>query len=315
MKIAFLNLCHTEPAIVSRVAAKLTKHPDFDMVVHVDAKADIEPFMHALSQYSRVYFCDNREKVYWGGFNAVRATIAMLRQALASPREYNYFVILQNLDYPVYSNDVISQFFNVHAGTEFIRGCPIANTKDWHYARIYKIFNRRDDDFYLKKHSKPRMVLRYLHMLLLSYRTIFSRGVICEHDKNYPMYYGAAQWAVTRKLAQYIVDFYDTHPTFNKIMENVQFPDEAYFHTIVHNSTFKYRCIKYNEPVKRWLVNWRNLHYFEYPREITVLTETDYDKIMEDASLFIRKVRQGVSDRLLDKIDKAAERNKNIGDW
>ena len=44
MRIAFLNLCHCEPEIVARVAGKLTEHPDFDMYIHVDAKADSQPF-------------------------------------------------------------------------------------------------------------------------------------------------------------------------------------------------------------------------------------------------------------------------------
>jgi len=305
MKIAFLNLCHTEPAIVARAAAKLCAHEDFGMCVHVDAKSDIGPFQAELAGIERVFFTDERVKVYWGGFNAVRATVAMLKQALASPRGYDYFVVLQNLDYPTRSNGYIARFFEERAGTEFIRGCPIARTKDWHYSRKYKIYNQRDDDFYLKKRGRPRMYLRYAHMLLRSYKTLFSSGVLKENGESYGLYYGAAQWAVTRELAQYIVGFYDTHPKFNKVMAHVQFPDEKYFHTVVHNSRFKLRCVKYDEPERRWLVNWRNLHYFEYPREVTVLAEADYDKVMAEDVLFVRKVRTGVSEGLLDRIDEA----------
>ena len=304
MKIAFLNLCHTEPAIVARVSSKLTKHPSFDMYVHVDRKSDIEPFKGALSVMPKVYFADERIKVYWGGFNAIHATVALLRQALASPKRYDYFVTLQNLDYPARSNDYIANFFSNRNGSEFIRGCPIARTKDWHYARKYKIYNRRDDDFYLNKHSKIRMYVRYMHMLILSFKTIFNNGIIEENGESYSLYYGAAQWAVTKELAEYIVEFYDTHTKFNAYMQHVQFPDEKYFHTIVHNSRFKYKCHLYDEPEKRWLVNWRNLHYFEYPGEIKVLTELDYNKIMSEGSLFVRKVKTGVSDSLLDKIDR-----------
>jgi hypothetical protein len=64
--------------------------------------------------------------------------------------------------------------------------------------------------------------------------------------------------------------------------------------------------VKYDEPVQRWLVNWRNLHYYEYPNDgVTVFTEADYDKIMAEDVLFVRKVRAGVSDVLMDKIDAA----------
>jgi hypothetical protein len=144
-------------------------------------------------------------------------------------------------------------------------------------------------------------------MFARSAGTIFNNGVIKENGVSYDLYYGAAQWAVTRELAEYLVKFYDTHPRFNKIMEHVQFPDEEYFHTIVHNSQFKYKCVKYDEPVQRWLVNWRNLHYYEYPKGgVTVFTEADYDKIMAEDVLFVRKVRAGVSDGLMDKIDAAA---------
>lgn len=303
MKIAFLNLCHTDPAMVARAAQKLTGSNQFDMYVHVDAKVDIAPFQTALAHLPKTYLLQQRHKVYWGGFNAVKATVELLRQALASQQGYEYFVVLQNLDYPIRSNDEIYTFFAQNPNVEYVRGCKIAQTKDWHYARKYKIYNKRDDDFYLKNHGTVRRYLRYLRLRLQSMGTVFFNGVIQEHDGAYPMYYGAAQWAVTRQCARYIVDFYDTHPAFNKIMAHVQFPDEEYFHTVVHNSAFKESCVRYNEPEKRWLVNWRNLHYFEYPKEIVVFTEKDFDKLREQDALFIRKVRTGVSDALLDQID------------
>ena len=141
-------------------------------------------------------------------------------------------------------------------------------------------------------------------MLLCSVTTIHFNGVIKEKDEVFDIYYGAAQWAITKACARFIVKFAEAHPAFNKKMMHVQFPDEEYFHTIVHNSEFKYMCVRYDEPEKRWLVNWRNLHYFEYPREITVFTEKDFDKIMRQDALFVRKVKTGKSDRLMDMIDE-----------
>jgi len=305
MKIAFLNLCHTDPDIVARCAKKLLSHTGFDMYVHVDMKSDIAPFEEALSGIPRLYYAQERHKVYWGGFSAVRATMGMMKQALQSPGGYDYYVLLQNMDYPTRSNEDIIRFFRDNAGKEFIRGCLIARTRDWHYAKKYKIYNSRDDDFYLTKRSKPRMYMRYAHMLLRSARTIFSRGVVNENGENFDLYYGAAQWAVTQELARYLVGFYDAHPKFNRTMEHIQFPDEEYFHTIVHNSEFKYRCVRHDEPPERWLVNWRNLHFFDYPKEIAVMTENDFTRIMADDALFVRKVRTGLSDKLLDMIDAA----------
>lgn len=111
MRIAFLNLCHTDPKIVERVANKLTKNPDFDMYVHVDAKTDIAPFQELLKDNKQVYFLNKRHKVYFGGYHAILATIELLETALKSNRNYDYVVALQNLDYPIKSNDYIKEFF------------------------------------------------------------------------------------------------------------------------------------------------------------------------------------------------------------
>ena len=304
MRIAFLNLCHCDPELVARAARRLTSHPDFDMYIHIDAKADADPFCTALSGCEQVFFIEKRRRVYWGGFNAVEAIIGMMREALASQRKYDYFVTLQNLDYPLRSNNYIHEFFSSKLGVEFIRACDISGSKDRHFTRKYRIYNKRDDDFYLAPHSRLRMLTRYFYLLIRSIPTMLWSGVIREGAQSYRIHYGAAQWAVTRECAEYLVAFFDAHPVFNSRMAHIQFPDEEYFHTAVHNSPFKLRCSSFSEPERRWLVNWRNLHYFEYPKEVTVLTESDYEKLsaLED-ELFVRKVRSDVSDTLMDLLD------------
>lgn len=308
MKIAFLNLCHTDPKIVARVADKLTKNTDFDMYIHVDLKSDIEPFQELLKDNKQVYFTKQRQKVYWGGYHAILATYILLEEALASPRKYDYVVLLQNLDYPIKSNEYIQDFFEKNKGTEYIRGCHIAKTKDWHYAEKYKIYNSRDKDFYLNSHSGFVKLLWDGMNAIRSISTIGFNGVHKENGENIELYYGTAQWAVTRECAEYMVEFKNSHPKFNKRMQHIKFPDEEYFHTIVHNSRFKEHCVKYDEPVKRWLVNWRNIHYFEFPNTgVVVFTEKDFDKLMSREELFCRKVKSGISDQLLEKIDKQTE--------
>ena len=306
MRIAFLNLCHTDPQIVARVANKLTANPNFDMYIHVDAKSNIAPFKELLKDNKQVFFLENRHKVYWGGYHAILATYALLEAALASPRQYDYVVTMQNLDYPIKSNQYIEEFFEKNQGTEYIRGCRIAQTDDWHYAEKYKIYNSRDKDFYLKNHAKPIKLAWDGFHAIKSISTIGFNGVHKENGEKIELYYGTAQWAVTRACAEYMVEFRKKHPKFDQRMKHIKFPDEEYFHTIVHNSEFKTKCVKYDEPVQRWLVNWRNIHYFEFPDEgVVTFTEKDYDKLMSLEELFCRKVRSGVSESLMDKIDQA----------
>lgn len=307
MRIAFLNLCHTDPQVVARAANRLTADADFDMYIHVDRKVSIEPFYELLRDNEQVFFIEDREKVYWGGYHAIEATFKLLRTALKSPKEYDYFVILQNLDYPIKTNQEIKAFFAKNWGKEFIRGCPIAKTRDWHYQEKYKIFNHRDSDFYLHKHCRfVKWLWDGMHALC-SIPTLFFDGVHHENGEDMELYYGCAQWAVTRELAEYFDVFEQTHPKFNRRMKHMKFPDEEYFHTITHNSTFKERCLYHDEPEARWLVNWRNLHYFEFPKEVTVFTKSDYDRLRarKEEELFCRKVRTGESEELMDMLDQS----------
>ena len=305
MRIAFLNMCHCEPEIVARVARRLCSDEEFDMYIHVDAKQDILPFQQAISGIRGTFFTENRYKVFWGGYNAILATMELIRCALSSERDYDYIVTLQNLDYPIRSNDYIKSFFIEHNGTEFIRGCNIAHTNDKEFNRKYKLYYRKDTPLGGKNQPKVKKLFYNGLMIIMSISTLGCNGVIREKDCDYDIYYGCAQWSVTRNCAKYILDFYYSHPKFNRKMARMQFPDEEYPHTVVHNSYFKDKCYKYDEPLQRWLVNWRNNHYFEFPKEVTVLDDSYIDILRKQGKeiLFCRKVKSGISDSLLDILD------------
>jgi hypothetical protein len=303
MRIAFLNLCHTDPALVARCARRLCRDEDFDMYIHVDAKQDITPFKRATAGIRGVYYTPGRHKVYWGGYNAIHACYELLRAALGSDRDYDYFVMMQNLDYPIKSNAQIKAFFEENNGKEFIRGCPIAGTKDWEFSRKYKLYYMKDNPYGKASIKNPNKLLITVVSSILSLTTIGFNGTIKEKDRDYKIHYGCAQWAITRDCAMYLDKFERTHLKFNRKMKIMQFPDEEYFHTVVHNSIFKTHCVKYDEPEQRWLVNWRNLTYFEFPREVSVLTSADYEKLKGLPDLFCRKVRSEVSGGLLDLLD------------
>ena len=304
MKVAFLNLCHCDPGIVERVARKLLQEPDFYMFIHVDKKIDEELFRKRLSDEKKVTFIKNRKSVSWGSFSAIEATLELMKTAVESDVDFDRYVLLQNLDYPIKSNQYIKEFFEKNKKIEFIRACKIAETKDRHFSMKYKLYHDYEDQYYRSARTKKDKLFQGIRKIVRSIPQYSFNGII-KDGEEYPIYYGAAQWAMTDGCVRYILDFAQKHSKFNKVMEHVQFPDEEYFHTIVHNSDYKYNCVKYDEPEKRWLVNWRNIHYFEYPKEIVVFEKKDFNKLMKQEDLFCRKVRSGVSDSLLDKIDLA----------
>jgi hypothetical protein len=52
------------------------------------------------------------------------------------------------------------------------------------------------------------------------------------------------------------------------------------------------------------LEDYTPLTYIEYGKEIKVLTEADYDRILASGKMFCRKTVTGRSDKLMEKIDE-----------
>lgn len=293
MKIAFLILCHTDEEHIARLVNKITENENFYAFIHVDKKSDIKKFKKKLDESESVVFLRNRYSISWGGYSAIEATMELIKYA-NKYKNFDRYVLLQGLDYPIKSNEYIYKYFKENANVEFIRGCNITESKDkYFYSRCrYYLFYENINRF-----KKIFNKLNYLLDLKLKSGYIYD-------DKKYTVYWGSAQWALTKECIEYIIKFYDKNKKFNEYFKYTFPVDELYFTSIVFNSHFNKMTIKHgDEKEKRGLVNWRNIHYFEYPKEIKVFSEKDYEKLINCKELFCRKVNTSISKALLDKID------------
>jgi len=131
-------------------------------------------------------------------------------------------------------------------------------------------------------------------------------GVIVDNNEKFDVFWGCAQWALTGHCAQYILEFYDSHPTFNRWFYYAFPADELYIHTIVFNSPYASQTTHGGpEPEAKPLERWRNLHYFESATNEsgTVFGEHDYDRLRVRPELYVRKVTTEASSKLLDRLD------------
>jgi hypothetical protein len=289
MKIAYIVLAHIDPSHIARLVNKITQPEWADAFIHIDAKSDIEPFKALLHDNGSAHFLDDRTAVYWGGYSSVVATIKLFKAALAYG-EYDRFVILQGLDYPIRSNTEIYNFFEKNKNTEFIkaRNATELNNDRYKYhcvwfldaTNIFKICWNRMNEFLLKHH-------RLLEL----------------KSADYDIYSGWAHIALTRNCVSYIVEYSNSHPEYNKYFKTVYASDESYFHTIVYHSDFIRKTVdgKCCNSVK--LTDRLNLTYFEKKSQVTIFKdESDFIKLYGSGYLFFRKAATE-SKPLLDLID------------
>lgn len=299
IKIAYLVLAHTDPKHIARLANKVSESDNIDVYIHIDKKIDITPFIELIPENNSVFFIKERYSVSWAAYSSIKATLALIKKA-SENNQYDRFILLQGLDYPLVSNSQMISFFEENAGVEYIRACKITGSNDIYHSKKCECYW-----FY----EQPNFIKKAINKITNTIPIRLRRGYIKDNGR-YDIYWGSAQWALTGDCIKYIMDFVKTHPKFNDYFKYVFAPDETYFQTIVFNSIISENTFSSGaEPEKRGLTNWRNLHYFEYGNSIKIFDENDYETLVNSGCLFFRKATTEKSTSLLDKIDKLHMQN------
>lgn len=294
IRIAHLILAHKDPQHVGRLARRLSAFSD--IFIHVDSRSNDYEFKNETRNLKNCNYVLERVHCPWGGWNAVIAEMKLLELTLNSG-SYDRIVFLQGADYPLKTDSEIFNFFLKNKNTEFVRACCCTGVDHSYFHEKCRYIL-----FYNKKSILYKIVNKITRLLRLKLRD----GWIHEDDKKYQVYWGSAQWAITNKCAEYILDFYKNHTIFNKWFLRAFPSDELYVPTVVMNSKFTNSTTTGGpEPSKPGLTNWRNLHYFEYlPSFIKVFTERDFIDLSSKKELYLRKVNSYKSGRLLDMLDE-----------
>lgn len=302
MRIAYLILCHTDPKHIGRLAEKLTKGTNNEVFAHVDKKSDILPFKQELKRLGQVaHVLEKRTSVFWGGNSAIEATVSLMREAVRVG-DFDRFVLLQGLEYPIKSNKEIDEFFEHNKKTEFILAQNISdstNPKEVHKYSLYWFLDSQN------------LLARILHVM--NSRLFLKYNWIPRFKKNYvkdkfghhmKIYQGCAQFGLTADMVRYIVQFHDENPKFNKYFKSMYAVDESYFHTIVYNSHFVKNTPDGKAVTRPHLTDFENLTYFEYPVTVTLFTKIeDWPRLRDSGFLYFRKA-SSESKELLDYIDE-----------
>lgn len=297
LKIAYLMLCHTDPEHIHRLCTKLTADADVTVYIHVDAKTEEMPFREKLNNNPQVHFLSKRFPIYWAGWNSVLATIALMKEALESGADR--YVILQGLDYPIFSNRQIKQFFTEHADTEFIKAVNCTRSK------IIPNYKLCYGYWFMDKGGLFTSVMARLTKYPNTHGWKYRRGYYRYKGKKMEVYRGWAHIALTKSCVSYLLDFYRNNPKFNRYFKHVFAQDECYFHTIIYNSPFAGKTVLGKATEDTYVyTELMNLTYYEYPKyAVTVFKRReDYERLKQSGCLYFRKATSE-SKELLDYID------------
>jgi hypothetical protein len=224
MKIAYLLIFHKDPVLLKRAIETLSSE-SCGFFIHIDQKSDIRKFSDISGE--NIFFSKERIPVHWGEFSQIDATMLLVRQALASSANYDYFIFLQGSTYPLRSGPYIQRFLEENRGWEFVDlvkmpapGYPLSKVNTLAYPSHMPV--RR---FAARALAKMGLPLR-------DYR---------KHLRGMEPYAGHAWWALSRDACQYLAEFITSNPHVAKYFQKTFAPDESFFHTILGNSSLRPR--------------------------------------------------------------------------
>jgi core-2/I-Branching enzyme len=255
MKIAYLVFAYKNPQVLRRAIAKLSAR-DCAFFIHIDQKSSIDEFFQI--QGDNVFFSEKRIRVYWAEFSGVQAILLLMRQALRSPENYDYCVLLSGSDYPLRSAKYIHTFLEEKRGIEFISTVRMPSEA------AGKPISRINTLRFQSTAPVRRFVVRVLARLGLAERDYR------KYLGSLEPYSGSTWWALTRDACQYILEFVERNRLVGEYFQYTFAPEEMFFHTILGNSSFSAR-IGRNLLYEDWstggahpaMINDRHLALFE----------------------------------------------------
>lgn len=310
-KICYLILAHNDAKNLKRLIDRINYRADF--IIHIDKKSDIIPFESLFSNYENVHFLneERRIKIYWGGFSIVQAEINLAKEALGRKEEYIKYVLLSGADYPIKPSKYIYDYLVRNKQIEFIRGIDLDNHPERQFfSKHIDFYQIHDYPFIANTSSKCFYYFRATVNRVL--RNVKLPKSVRYHDFN--LYQGSQWWALGHGCLRELIEIYEKNrDSFKNFKFGMFAPDEKFFHTLFFNSSYASKNIIGGADAPMKIIDKKdmtiqtaklaNLHLLD-PSMTKWFNEDDLDTILKSEKLFVRKVKTGYSDVLLNWIDK-----------
>lgn len=301
MKIAFLIAAHTDIIQLNRLINSLIQTGD--IYIHLDKKSKFTfqlPNTSSIPNSHKIYFLQKRISVTWGGYSQIKGFKLLLEAALQNSQNYQRFVFLSGLDYPVYSHDEIITFFQSHIHTEFVCGFNISQChipKQLQKITLYHLFR----DIPLNHNSFLRKAIIGGTKLILKSIGLRKQPYLIINGKKWNIFYGSQWISITKECGEYILKQLNTNKKLVRYFKTAYAPDELCIPTIVFNSPFSKNALRKETDNFKEITP---LHYLNYTDHIWTYDENDFNNIILSHKMFVRKLISNKSEKLIELLEK-----------
>jgi Family of unknown function (DUF5928)/Core-2/I-Branching enzyme len=276
-KIAYILLCHKDPAAVIRQAERLTAVGDY-MAIHFDASAEAESFHRiktALADNPNVAFADKRIKCGWGEWSLVQATLHAVQTALEAFPQATHFYMLSGDCMAIKSAEYTHRFLNDN-DADFIESYDYFQS-DWIKTgwREERLIYRH----YLNERTHKTL---FYAMFELQKRLGLKRAI----PADLQIQIGSQWWCLRRNTLENLLQFIKKRRDVVRFFRTTWIPDETFFQTLVRH------LVPEPEIRTRTLTF---LMFTDYGMPATFYND-HYDLLLSQDYLFARKISPQAQD-------------------
>lgn len=225
LKIAAICFAYLENAAGVRLLAEYFGRASTVLYVHVDAKVDDTTYVALEKEYPNVKLVLDRQVIFWGGFNTVRAMVAGLEQA-QKDEDFDRYLIITEDTIPLLPT---GDFLNLMAGqNEYIKSNRTVNPV---------ILDRYEKFFYFDSYctsARPsRIIAREVSDDTLFALDRLKALRIKRKARVDDLYHGGGWVGMSRHAVQKIIKSFREDIHLRESFEFSAAPEEQYFHTIL----------------------------------------------------------------------------------
>lgn len=257
---------------------------DFELFVHFDKRSkacldtlDTRPNVHVYRYY----------KVSWGSVNHLYAIIKLMKVSFEYS-DLEYFHLITGSDYPLLALNVFKTFCEHHRHENYMEYFPLPR-KSWDGDGGLERVNYYWLQPWLRPTGGSSLGNKLTAFLVKMQRVSgLKRGFPFFEGK---LYGGGTYWSMSREAVGYSLGFMEGNPKYLRRFRMTKIAEECCLPTLLANSDIGLtnNSLRY--------VDWRGCG--GSPRELAI---EDYQEIKKSDALFARKMRSGVSEELIRKI-------------
>jgi hypothetical protein len=276
-KIAFILLCHKDPAAIIKQAERLTAVGDY-MSIHFDARAkpaDFRMIKTALADNPNVVFSRKRIKCGWGEWSLVQATLYAVEAAVDAFPRATHFYMLSGDCMAIKSAEYAHEFLDT-------RDVDYVESSDFFESDWIKTGMKEERLIYRHFFNERTQKRRFYASYQLQQRFNLKRAV----PADIQVQIGSQWWCLRRRTIEWILDFTKQRKDVMRFFRTTWIPDETFFQTLVRH------LVPGTEIESRTLTF---LMFSDYGMPVTLYND-HYDLLLSQDFLFARKISPEASE-------------------